>query len=267
MLRALFPLLLVVSSAAHGLSDYDANLCAEAQRLIVNAGTDEFPVTVLRGTSNGFHTIQMDADGDSGTVTVATTYGTVEVDGAELVTHVACKMVNRDRVNDVLGRKLGGPERSCAAVNIRTYEAALDSLSEAERVNYATNGLALRFGPDYIAASGAEWLPSEIADFIHYRPAAGDDAAYLEIVAPSVRVPWNTEQREFYQGTHHCKLISLAAMQRWMRTVSFSDAQELFPRGADECTAPTSMGSAVGSCLFWFAPANGMYCQDYSGRG
>jgi hypothetical protein len=119
----------------------------------------------------------------------------------------------------------------------------------------------LEFGDDYIAGSGAEWLPSQVDDYIK------SDSQGLSIVAPAVRVPWNETTHEFYQGTHHCKLITLAAMQNWMRKAAFTDSDELFPRSKPPCAAPASMTSSAGSCRFWFAPAQATFCQDYSGVG
>jgi hypothetical protein len=252
-------------AAAQAITEYDAELCATAQLTVVNADADVFALKTLRGNSNGFHTIQMDVDAATNTVTVAATAGAVEIDGEQLATHVACKMVNRERINDVLELALEGPDRSCADVNRLTLVAALADLTAAERGAYEARGVQLRFADDYIAASGGEWLPSRIDDFIKYRGAAGSEPAYLEITAPSVRVPWDTATKEFYQGTQHCKLITREAMGRWLRTGAFTSAQELFPREALPCTAPTSMTSDVGSCLFWFAPARTMFCQDYSG--
>ena len=78
-------------------------------------------------------------------------------------------------------------------------------------------------------------------------------------------VPWSPTERQFYMGTHHCKLITLAAMQHWMRVGALTREAELFPSGVPVCDAPSSMTSTAGSCVFYFAPANARYCQDYSG--
>jgi hypothetical protein len=216
---------------------------------------------VLVGESNGFHVIQMDVDATTNTVTIATTTGMVETENRQLPAYVACKMVNRERVNDVLGLGLSGPAATCRSVNEHTYGLALAGLSEAERTRFIAEGRELQFGADYIAGSGAEWLPSHVDDYIQ------SDTNGLYIVAPSVRVPWNAATHEFYQGTHHCKLITLAAMQRWMRSIAFTDSTELFPPTAQACISPTSLTSTVGSCRFWFAPAQTTFCQDYSGSG
>ena len=213
------------------------------------------------GESNGFHVIQMDVDAAANTVTIATTTGLLEVDGVRLPTYVGCKMVNRDRVNNILGLNLDGPVTTCRTVNEHTYNMALAGLSEAERVRFIAEGRALEFADDYIAGSGAEWLPSQVDDYIE------SDSKGLRIVAPAVQVPWNETTHEFYQGTNHCKLITLAAMQRWMRKGAFTDSPELFPRSTPPCTSPASMTSSVGSCRFWFAPAQATFCQDYSGPG
>lgn len=255
-------------AAPMAAAGYDPDLCEFAQRTLLNAdgpGPLPFNVSVLRGVSNGFHTIQMDVDAATRTVVVAMTTGTVRADGEELASHVACKLVDRDRVNDVLGLKLAGPARSCRDVNEHTYRVALESLSPDERQRYESTGRPLRFGDDYVTATGAEWLPVAVEKFISATAGAGADPGYLEIRAPAVVVPWNPAEREFYQGTHHCKLITLAAMQRWMRHGALARDAELFPRSKSVCDAPSSMSSTVGSCVFYFAPANARFCQDYSG--
>ncbi len=249
------------------IQSYDLMLCDTAQHLLVNADEGDFAIEILRGESNGFHTIQMDTSAATHTVTVASATEVVDVDGEKMVASVACKMVDRQRINDVLGLNLLGPDRSCADVNQHTYQAALATLSAAERSRYAARGRQLRFGADYMAVSGGEWLPSRIDDYIEAGVDAVASESYLLVTAPSVRVPWNSQSGEFYQGTQHCKLISLAAMQRWMRIGAFRETNELFPRTDVACIAPASMTSESGSCLFWFAPAQAMFCQDYSGTG
>ena len=67
----------------------------------------------------------------------------------------------------------------------------------------------LVFRDDAVVPTGGEWLPAAAEDYI------ASDGDGLAVTAPSVRVPWDAQERGFYQGTHHCKLITLAAMQRW----------------------------------------------------
>jgi hypothetical protein len=241
------------------IADYDVQLCMTAQRMLVNASEDAFDIKVLFGESNGFHVIQMDAE--PGKVTIATTMGFVDIDRMQMISYVGCKMVNRERVNDVLGLQLADSGASCRNVNEYTYSVALDGLTVSERQRYDEQGRKLVFANDYVSATGAEWLPSQVDDYI------SSDAEGLTITAPSVQVPWDKTTHEFYQGTHHCKLITLTAMQRWMRSVAFTEGEELFPRTIPPCAAASSMTSVVGSCKFWFAPAQAYFCQDYSGAG
>ena len=259
----------VVSGLVTG-SEYDRQLCATAQRMLLNAGDDpgseSFSIFLQRAAGGLFTNEQMDIDSGSGVINVAMTTVTVTLDAATLDTHVACKMVNRVRVNDVLDLDLSGPRRSCRDVNERTYRLARTTLSPEQRRRYASAGKPLRFVGDYAARAGGEWIPSIINDFM--RPRADESgAAYLEIQAPSVQVPWDPVGRDWYKGTHHCKLITLAAMQRWMTDVAFTDANEMFPRSRAACTAPSAKTSNVGSCVFFFGPAGADFCQDFSGPG
>jgi len=244
------------------VSDYDAHLCRFAQRFLINAGTQAFTIIEQTGYGNGFHVIQMDVDAEQREVTIAMTTDFAEIDEKKLATHVSCKTVDRERVNDVLGLQLPEPGHQCREVNEQTHERALANLSTAERSHYLADGRQLTFGDDVIIATGGEWLPITMDVFIQPSTTAGND---IVIRSPSVRVPWNRTDRQFYQGTQHCKLITLAAMERWMRFGAFSTDASLFPATDSECNQPHSMTSTVGSCLFYFAPANAMFCQDYSG--
>jgi hypothetical protein len=251
-------------------SEYDRQLCDAAQRVLLNATinspSDDFSIYLQRAPGGEFTNEQMDIDADTGIINVAATTVTVAADGASLDTHVACKMVNRVRVNHVLALDLSGPPRSCRDVNERTYRLALTTLSSAQRQRYESAGRKLRFVDDYAAEAGGEWLPSVINDFMNVKT---DDsgAAYLEVQAPSVQVPWDPVDQDWYKGTHHCKLITLAAMQRWMTDIAFTDAGEMFARSKAVCTAPSAKTSSVGSCVFFFGPADADFCQDFSGPG
>ena len=240
--------------------DYDEQLCVTAQRMVLNSDAEDFTIHVQRGDGNAFHTIQMGVSPQAKIVRIAVT--TMKSGPLGFDTHVACKMVNRDRVNDQLRLQLRGGEFACRDVNELTYVTALAALSPDERQRYLEEGKPLRFSDDFVTSGGGEWLPISIDDFIRDEPGQ-----FIEIRAPSVRVPWNRSERVFHQGTQHCKLITLAAMQRWMRNGAFSDAAQLFPRTRLACTAPAEIQAGVGSCLFYFAPAQARICQDYNGSG
>jgi hypothetical protein len=103
-----------------------------------------------------------------------------------------------------------------------------------------------------------------VSDFI--KPIGPADApTAIEIQAPSVQVPWPGPEGDWFEGTHHCKLITLASMSRWMTTGALRGDTELFPRPRPACTEPSSRTSTAGSCLLYFGPAGAQFCQDYSG--
>jgi hypothetical protein len=255
----------LAASAQGPITDYDQSLCERAQRITAGVGDTEFSIEVLYGEGDGFHVIQMDADGESKTVTIATTMVRNEIDGQPEVTSVACKMVNAERLSDVLDVELPGQPQSCGEVNRQTHEFVLSTLGREERERYRRQGVQLQFADDYIAATGGEWLPSSVTDHIGPLSSAGDGPGVLTVSAPSVRVPWDDQTREFYQGTQHCKLVSAAAMQRWVLGGAFVDDAQLVPVDDQPCYAPAAQQSEAGSCLFWFAPAQSMFCQDYTG--
>lgn len=241
---------------------HDLNLCVMAQQMV--AAQPQLDVDVVYGEGNGFHTIQMDIDVEQGrAVVAAATQRSGFVD--ERIVSVACKMVNAERVADVLQLAPVGNQASCQVINERTYAYVLDGLTPAQASRYRSEGVPLRFGADYVAASGGEWLPSRVDD--HIRAVRTDDGAlsHVEVSAPAVRVPWDPIAREFYQGTQHCKLISATAVRRWVLTGAFDGSTELFPPTEKPCYAPSAESSAAGSCLFWFAPAQSMFCKDYTG--
>ncbi|MBM4196572.1 MAG: hypothetical protein FJ197_05645 [Gammaproteobacteria bacterium] len=246
---------------------YDRQLCALAQRVLVNAGSTDFLIRVLNAKGGSFITEQMDVDAATGTVTVAALAESVEVSGRPLAVAMACKLVNQDRVNDVLGLRLTGRPGSCRDVNELTYQLALAGLLPEARATYLARGRALRFIDDYKAAAGGEWLPSVISDFIKATAADGESPGYLTVQAPSVQVPWQSPGGDWFQGTHHCKLISVAAMTRWMTDAALGTDSEMFPRPRPVCVTPSSRQAAAGSCLLYFGPANAQFCQDYSGTG
>jgi hypothetical protein len=239
------------------LAGYDEALCITAQRILVNA--PDIPVRVQRGEGNGFHTIQMSVDAQAGSLVVAMTTATARIDGRSMDTAVACKMVNRERVNDQLGLALDGPRRSCRDINEHTWQVAWNSLSDAERARYERDGRRLEFLPDAVLASGGEWLPANANGFVT------DSADRIAVAAPTVRVPWNASEREFFQGTQHCKLLTLAALKRWLTEASFLSAASLLPPTRQACRGPAIGQAAAGSCLFYFAPVDRMFCEDYNG--
>ncbi len=245
-------------------ADYDRHLCRFAQQFLINAGKVTLPIVEQTGHGNGFHVIQMDVDAKKRQLLLAMATDFAEIDETRLATYVSCKMVDRNRVNDVLGLQLPKPDHQCREVNEQTYARALANLSVQQRSEYLAKGRQLTFGDDVILATGGEWLPVTMDAFIQpsETPAKG-----VRIHSPSVRVPWNRKEKQFYQGTQHCKLITLAAMEHWMKVSAFRSNALLLPATDTECQQPHSMTSNVGSCLFYFAPANAMFCQDYSGSG
>ena len=261
---AAFGVLLGSTGALHaspGLpgDHYDRDLCATAQRMTVNA--PDLPVRIQRGVGNGFHTIQMSADPAAGAAVVAMTTVSVDVDGEPLPAYVACKMLDRARVNDELGLALPAPSRTCRDVNEHTWQVAWQSLTDAERRRYRDRGRALSFGADQVLDGGGVWLPANAADYVET-----DDRGFV-IRAPSVRVPWHGQQREFFQGIRHCKLITLAAARAWLRESAYRVDGRPIPSLAGDCKAPAQAERESGSCLFYFAPMNTMYCEDYNGEG
>ncbi len=261
-----------VAGAATDIGDYDRELCVTAQRMLINADgaeyADAFSIAIERASAGAFGIEHMTIDAATRVINVPMTTVTVMVDGNgdKLATHVGCKMANRDRVNDVLQLGLSGAPRSCRDVNERTYRRALASLSPEQRSRYHEAGRPLRFVEDYKASAGGEWLPTVVNDFID--PIDGEGGAgYLQVQAPSVQVPWDPADRKWFNGTNHCKLVTLAAMRRWMTGGALTGATILFPRHKAQCTEPSSRSSTVGSCVFYFGPAESMFCQDYSGWG
>lgn len=206
---------------------YDRTLCETAQRIIANA--PELPVQVQRGTGNGFHTIQMSVDAKAGAAVVAMTTVSVDSDGGPMPAYVACKMVDRERVSDQLQLDLPVAPRSCRDVNLHTWQVA--------------------------------WLPARAEDYIDR------DGPGFVVRAPSVRVPWDAQAREFFQGTRHCKLLTLTAMRHWLRDAAFQADTQPVPGLAGACRAPARPERQAGSCLFYFAPMNTRYCEDYNGPG
>jgi len=250
------------------VADYDDELCVTAQRLIAASDGTDFEIVVKRAAAgSGFGTLQMDIDAATGIVVVAMLMEQVEIDAQIVDVSAWCKMVNQARINDVLNRQLTATPRSCRDVNEYTYRHALASLSVAERIAYQAGGMRLRFDEDYNAGAGAAWIPSVVNDFIKPIASTGDGPGYLGVRAPSVQVAWDPLSRDWYKGTHHCKLITLAAMKRWMTEGALRGDTQLFRRSTPVCTEPARMTSVAGSCVQYFGPADAMFCTDFSGAG
>ncbi len=246
--------------------EYDKQLCTTAQRILLNASASDYQTLTLVAEGGTFITEQMDADAAANTVTVAALLETVQIKRSELAVDMACKMVNQARVNDVLQLKLRGRTGTCRDVNQLTYDLALQQLSAADREKYLSAGTLLRLVDDYEAPAGGAWLASSVSDYIQPVGEPGKPE-YISVQAPSVQVPWPGPDGDWFQGTHHCKLITLAAMSRWMTVGAFDGSTELFPRPKPKCVEPDSRTSQVGSCLLYFGPAGAQFCQDYSGSG
>ena len=252
----------VAADPADAIAEYDYDLCITAQRMLLNDQGAAVEIVVNRAAAgSGFGTLQMDIDTAAGAVIVASLTEQVDIDGEKLNASVWCKQVNQERVNDVLGKQLASPPQSCRNVNEYTYQKALALLADDERDAYEAKGTPLRFIDDFDAQAGAAWIPAVVNDYIEY------DNNALWVQAPSVQVPWDPVDRDWYKGTHHCKVITLAAMHRWMTVGAFDGATQLFPRANPECTEPSSVTSTVGSCLQFFGPADATICTDYSGSG
>jgi hypothetical protein len=248
------------AGAAPGLpaAGYDDALCVTAQRLLV--GQPSIPVRVQTGTGNGFYTIQMSVDDKTRGLVVAMTTGNATRAGTDYPAWVACKMVNRVRANDVLGLATTAPERSCRDVNEHTWQVAINRLSADDRRRLDGQARTLQFAPDTVLPTGGEWLPADLRDSIE-RLADGS----YRVSAPSVVVPWDPVERGFFQGTKHCKLLTLATVEQWLQDTVAGREAVLLPAAAQGCTVPEELGSRAGSCLFYFAPVDALVCQDYSG--
>jgi hypothetical protein len=249
--------------AAPGLpvQGYDDALCVTAQRLLV--GQPEIAVRVQQGQGNGFYTIQMGIDEPARTLVVAMTSGTAAgAGGTEYPAWIACKMVNRERVSDVLGLTTSAPARTCRDVNDHTLQVAMNRLSPAERKRLAERGITLELAPDTVLPTGGEWLPASVDDYVTALPGGGQ-----RVSAPAVVVPWDDRQRGFFQGTHHCKLLTLATVERWVKSAAAGSDVPLLPTSAGDCHPEAVPQRGLGSCLFYFAPVDAMVCQDYSGEG
>lgn len=254
-----------VGHSAALIDNWDARLCETAQLRVAGANEGDFTLRTLYGEGNGFHVIQMDVEAAADTVVIATSAERARVGDETITTAVACKMVSADRIRDVLGLRLKGRQTGCREVNQESYRMALNSLSLEERRRFLAEGTPIRFLADYVTEGGGEWLPAGVEDFVAAERDSSGRVTELRVAAPAVRVPWNADERAFYQGTRHCKLLSAALLRQWMLRGSFMATPALFPDTESACVAPAKAAVVPGSCRFWFAPAQSYFCQDYTG--
>jgi len=242
------------------ITKYDEDLCQRAQRTLINDESymDLTPlrIRVQRGIGEGFHTIQMSTEPANNRIVIATTAKNITLDNKPIKAYAGCKMINRDRANSELGLDLQGPKTSCKTINLSSYNYALSLLSDEQRSRYLSAGKQLQFIDDTITPTGGQWLPADAADYIE---VTGN---VVQVSAPSVQVPWNETEREFYQGTHHCKLLTVQLLHHWMTKASFTEST-ILAKNTQQCNLPKATNDF--SCLFYFAPAQTLFCQDYTG--
>jgi hypothetical protein len=247
------------ADAAPGLpaAGYDDQLCVTAQRLIV--GQPDLPVRVQTGDGNGFYTIQMSVDPAARGLVIATTTGFATDGSTRYPAWVACKMIDRERASDVLGLATTAPARTCRDVNDHTLQVALNRLTPDQRARLEARGTRLTLADDTVLPTGGEWLPARVEDYV-----TAADGGY-RVSAPAVVVPWDRREGGFFQGIRHCKLLTLATVERWLTAAAAGTDAPLLGAAAGGCRPDGPLESRVGSCLFYFAPTRALVCQDYSG--
>lgn len=125
---------------------------------------------------------------------------------------ISCKMKTSDHIRLEYGEDQSGGDTSCAALNQRTAEVVLASLSREERRQLKFDrGRKLVFDPDFVIGDGPMWLAPFAVLYV------GEDAA-LHVKSKGMKNDWfdprlaNAAPR--VKGTRYCHLVAPEYLRR-----------------------------------------------------
>ena len=172
------------------------------------------------------------------------------------------KMIAKDKIDDYFGITNDAPQGLCADVQQVIYDNVLNNiLTKEQRDRYLSEGKSLSFIPD-ADAHNAEWVGKDPASLITH----DGDKYFFELYSLYISYYDQTANvTELLRGVKYCKLLSHQAILSWMLEKSFEADPVLLTPAADVCDGPSSLEARGGSCIFYFSPANGYYCEDHTG--
>ena len=184
------------------------------------------------------------------------------------------KMKSKEKIDADFGITNDEPQGLCVDVQQVIYDNVLNNiLTKEQRDRYLSEGKSLSFKPDDAkppltpatnpVSIGGMWVDDDPAsrithdgDKYFYEPYS----LYIEYSDPAF-----ANIGELLRGVKYCKLLSHQAILSWMLEKSFEADPVLLTPAADVCDGPSSLEARGGSCIFYFSPANGYYCEDHTG--
>ena len=183
------------------------------------------------------------------------------------------KMKSKEKIDADFGITDDEQQGLCADVQQVIYDNVLNKiLTKEQREKYLSEGKSLSFKPDDAqppltpatnpVSIGGMWVSDDPASRITHD---GDKysfepySLYIEYSDPAF-----ANIGELLRGVRYCKLLSHQAILSWMMEKSF-EYNPVLLTPADVCDRPSSLEARGGSCIFFFSPANGYYCEDHTG--
>ena len=121
---------------------------------------------------------------------------------------------------------------------------------------YDTRGVPLDFGDDLTLGAGGLWLPTPLLF------EAGSNGGF-SVRAPALVTEFVTPGTpDDLTGTHYCKLLSHQQALYWLRQRAF-DPEPAW--SASISSEPLVTSEVEASCVFYFAPAEQYFCEEYWG--
>lgn len=183
------------------------------------------------------------------------------------------KMKTAASVDRAFGRPEATAQGLCVQVQQQVHDTVLNSvLTASERERYLAEGAKLSFLPDddpppldattNPLGLGQVWLVTEPSSHM----TSDSEGYYYEPLAMLYDTGDEQDSDSQVVGVRYCKLLTHQSLLSWMRSKSFeSDPVLLTPPAAEECSEPKRTQTTAGSCLFYFALSDFVYCSDYVG--
>jgi hypothetical protein len=130
-------------------------------------------------------------------------------DEPESALSLACKMKSQPAIQEHLPQASFGPSRSCADLNARALQWALDRVRPEVKARYQSRGTKLNFIGDKVFGTGIQWSTAKIE-----LKRSTQQPSIVDVCSPALESP--TSAGFGHGGMHYCKLLSPARAVEWV---------------------------------------------------